>query len=231
MAWPDALSEVSEERCYELYHENSKIGRRVRPLPLMPLPGTGVWERDGDQYPLFAIGEADPAVNPLGAAAGRAPGPPQSGRLSIKLLAALLAPPASADGDLIDLFFHVRSVDGLPAGLYRFGVKGAARLIRRGDLGNEIGKMLTAPEAVRVPLQVVIAGAFARAAQASGERGYRRALIAAGARARTIELSAAALGLGLAATTEFYDRELDAFLGLDGVDSGALVLIAVGPAA
>lgn len=230
MAWPDVLSEVSDEPCYELYHENSKIGRHVRPLPLLPTAGAGDRELDGD-YPLFAVGEPDPAANPFGVAAGRAPGPPQSGRLSMKLLAVLLAPPASADSDPIDVFFHVRSVDGLPAGLYRLGVKGAARLIRRGDLGKELGETLIAPEPARAPLQVFIVGAFARAAQASGERGYRCGLIAAGARARTIELSAAVLGLGLAATTDFYDRELDAFLGLDGVDSGALVVIAVGPAA
>lgn len=231
MAWPDILSETFEEPCFELYHENSKIGRRVRPLPLMPSGGTGVGERDGDQYPLFAVGEADPAASPVGEAAGRAPVAPQSGRLSMKLLSALLAPPVPADSELIDLYFHVRSVDGLPAGLYRLGVKGAARLIRRGDLGKELAETLMVPEPMHAPLQIVIAGAFARAAATSGERGYRQALIAAGARGRAIELIAAGLGLGFAATTDFYDRELDAVLGLDGVDTGVLVLIAVGPAA
>lgn len=231
MAWPDALSEAAEEPCFELYHENSKIGRRVRPSPLLPSGGTSVREPDSDQYPLFAIGEADQAATPIGEAVARAPVPPQSGRLSMKLLAALMAPPASGDGELIDLFFHVRSVDGLPAGLYRLGVKGAARLIRRGDLGRELAETLIVLEPVRAPLHIVIAGAFAGAAATTGERGYRRALIAAGARARAIELIVVSLGLGLAATTDFYDRELDAFLGLDGVDTGALIVIAVGPTA
>ena len=149
----------------------------------------------------------------------------------MKLLAALLSSHDPADSELIDIYFHVRSVDGLPSGLYRHGDRGSARLIRRGDLGRPLGETLAAPEPARSPLHIAIAGAFARAAAASGERGYRLALMAAGARSRQIGLIAAALGLGLAITADFYDRELDALLGLDGIDTGVLILLAIGPAA
>ena len=118
----------------------------------------------------------------VGEALARVPAAPQPGRLSMKLLAALLAPDDPADSELIDIYFHVRAVDGLPSGLYRLGARGSARLIRRGDLGRPLGDTLAAPEPARSPLQIAIAGAFARAAAASGERGYRLALMAAGAR-------------------------------------------------
>jgi hypothetical protein len=134
----------------------------------------------------------------------------------------------AADGKLVEILFHVRGVDGLPAGLFRLGAKGEARLMRRGDFGKELARTLLAPELAGTPLQIVIAGDFAGAAALSGERGYRHVLLAAGARGETIRLTAAALGLGIATTIDFYDRELDRLLGLDGLDAGALVLIAVG---
>src|SRR4029077_1863715 len=122
----------------------------------------------------------------IGEAMAKVPGPPQPGRLSMKLLAALLASTDAAGAALIDIYFHVRAVDGLPSGLYRLGVRGSARLIRRGDLSRPLGDAMRAREPARSPLQIAIAGAFARAAAASGDRGYRLALLAAGARARQI---------------------------------------------
>jgi SagB-type dehydrogenase family enzyme len=155
---------------------------------------------------------------------------PQPGRLSMKVLAALLSTSPATETELLDIYFHVRAVDGLPAGLYRLGTRGAARLIRRGDLGRQLGQTLLAPDPARSPLQIAIAGDFAAAAAIGGERGYRLALLAAGARWREIGLVAAALGLGTASTPDFYDRELDALLGLDGIDRGVLMLIAIGAA-
>jgi len=229
MAWPDPLIEAPEAPCFELYHENSKIGRRVRPLPRPGgIAGRGV---DGEQYPLFAVGEATPLTTSLGEALAAGPAAPRAGRLSMKVLAALLSSHDPADSELIDIYFHVRSVDGLPAGLYRLGARGSARLIRRGDLGRPLGETLTSPGPARSPLQIAIAGAFARAAAAGGERGYRLALMAAGARSRQIALIASALGLGLSITADFYDRELDALLGLDGIDTGVLMLVAIGAVA
>jgi SagB-type dehydrogenase family enzyme len=229
MASAVSFSEVREEPCFELYHENSKIGRRVRPSPLLRPGGNAGRDLDTERYPLFTVGDAGPLPVPFGEVLTRAPAAPQPGRLSMSALATLLAG-SVADGELIDVYFHVRAVDGLPAGLYRLGARGSARLIRRGDLGRPLGDTLMAPEPARAPLQIAIAGAFERAAAVSGERGYRLALMAAGAWAHEIGLTAAALGLGLAATADFYDRELDVLLGLDGIDSSVLILVAIGPA-
>jgi len=228
MTWPDELSDVAEDACYELYHENSKIGRHVRPLPLARSRAHS--SPIDEQYPLFAVGEADLSADPIARLIGKGAGPLKSGRLTTRQLAALLPRSMAADGNLVEILFHVRGVDGLPAGLFRLGTKGEARLMRRGDFGRELAGMLLAPELAGTPLQIVIAGGFAGAAALSGERGYRRVLLAAGARSETIRLTATALGLGIATTTDFYDRELDRLLGLDGLDAGALVLVAVGGA-
>jgi SagB-type dehydrogenase family enzyme len=229
MTWTDAMSDAAEDACYELYHENSKIGRNVRPLPLAR-SAMRSREQIEEQYPLFAVGEADPAADPIAGLIGKAAGPLKSGRLTTRQLAALLPRSVVGDGKLVEILFHVRGVDGLPAGLFRLGAKGEARLMRRGDFGKELARILLAPELAGTPLQIVIAGGFAGAAALSGERGYRRVLLAVGARSETIKLTATALGLGIVTTTEFYDRELDRLLGLDGIDVGALVLIAVGGA-
>jgi nitroreductase len=228
MSFADTLSDAGEDACYELYHESSKIGRRVRPLPLVRSARGDLHQRAEELYPLFVVGEADPAADSVAALIGRPAAPLRPGRLTLRLLASLLTTPAATDSELAEVTFHVRAVDGLPAGLYRLGAKGAARLIRRGDLGKEVARTLLAPGLAGAPLQIVIAGAFAAAAAIGGERGYRRALLAAGARAQAIAIAAAALGLGAATTTDFYDRELDGLLGLDGIDFGALVLIAIG---
>src|SRR4051794_20466494 len=99
MAWSQSASEADAEPCFELYHENSKIGRRVRPLPLLR-PGSHAGEDiDGDQYPLFTVGEASPVAIPIGVALGRAPVAPQTGRLTMKVLASLLSSYAVADAD------------------------------------------------------------------------------------------------------------------------------------
>src|SRR5206468_3377314 len=83
-----------------------------------------------DQYPLFTVGEASPLTAPFGEVLAKAPAAPQPGRLSMNAMATLLSG-AVADGELIDIYFHVRGVDGLPPGLYRLGARGSARLRRR----------------------------------------------------------------------------------------------------
>jgi SagB-type dehydrogenase family enzyme len=206
------------------------LGRHVRPLPFARSGTRRSHEQAEEQYPLFAIGEADPAADAIARLIGKAAGPLKSGRLTTRQLAALLPRSMAADGKLVEIFFHVRGVDGLPAGLFRFGTKGEARLMRRGDLDKDLARMLLAPELASTPLQIVIAGGFAGAAAMSGERGYRRVLLAVGAMSEAIRLTATALGLAIVTTTDFYDRELDRLLGLDGIDVGALVLIAVGGA-
>jgi len=131
-----------------------------------------------------------------------------------------------ADGDLIETWVHVAGLDGLADGLYRHDRPGAGlRPGARGNLAAGIAAAtLAAPSAAILHLMVV--GKLARAFEMHGERGYRRALMSAGARMG--ELALAAAGLGFVATSlEFYDRDVDALLGLDGLAEGVLAVAAV----
>jgi len=83
---------------------------------------------------LFTVGEASPLSAPFGRGSRQGTAAPQAGRLSMNVLATLLSG-AVADGELIDIYFHVRAVDGLaPRPLPPWRPR-SARLIRRGDLG------------------------------------------------------------------------------------------------
>jgi SagB-type dehydrogenase family enzyme len=61
-----------------------------------------------------------------------------------------------------------------------------------------------------------------------GARAYRFALMEAGHVGQNLLLAAAALGLGAVPLGGFYDREVDAFLGVDGIYEASLYLVPVG---
>ena len=78
------------------------------------------------------------------------------------------------------------------------------------------------------PSPAACSGAFDRLAAPHGERGYRLGLIEAGRLVERLVHAAASLGLAAIETGDFYDREFDVLLGLDGVTAGTLALVAVG---
>src|SRR5690242_9293531 len=121
MPWADSAIGDAEEPCYELYHENSKIGRRVRPLPLHESRATEESEGEDDQYPLFSIGDASALPASVGDTLTKAPPDPEDGRLSMRALSALLPRRTAVERELLEIYFNVRAVDGLPPGLYRLG--------------------------------------------------------------------------------------------------------------
>ena len=61
-----------------------------------------------------------------------------------------------------------------------------------------------------------------------GARAYRFVLLEAGHVAQNVLLAAAALGLAAVPLGGFYDREVDAVLGADGLYEASLYLIPVG---
>lgn len=80
------------------------------------------------------------------------------------------------------------------------------------------------------PLAAVICltGLPARHRVAHGGRGYRYALLDAGAAAQSLVLAASALGLASSFVTDFYDADVTALLGLSGKGEWPLCLVTVG---
>lgn len=75
---------------------------------------------------------------------------------------------------------------------------------------------------------ICLTGLPARHRVVDGARGYRYALLDAGASAQNIVLAASALGLAAGLVTDFYDDEVAALLGLDGRGEWPLCLITIG---
>lgn len=217
------------QSCWELFHENSKLGRipprrtaAVQATPPSAFPGC----------PAFEL----PAAQPFDVVIPPRPiGIMRPGRIWRDTLAALLLRSTGRDAgeaspSAVEVWFHATSIDGMPAGLYRFdGANARVLLVRAADLGKRLAAALSEPElASRSALQFFIVADLARLASRYGERGYRYALVEAGRIARDLDLVAAALGLLAITTGEFRDREIDALFGLDGLATSALLMVAVG---
>lgn len=74
----------------------------------------------------------------------------------------------------------------------------------------------------------VLTSCFSRIKAKYGPVGYRFALLEAGHLAQNLLLTAEALGMGGVPLGSFLDDQLDEFLGVDGVNEGALYPIAIG---
>ena len=73
-----------------------------------------------------------------------------------------------------------------------------------------------------------ITSKFWRARAKYGARGYRWCLVEAGAACQNLGLTAVALGLQHLVLGGFYDDELHAYLGIDGIDHAVILVVAVG---
>jgi SagB-type dehydrogenase family enzyme len=222
------------EPCWELFHENSKLGR-IPPRRTAAAQATPAADFFG--CPAFEL----PAAQPFELLADavvirpRPIGIMRPGRIWRDTLAALLLRSLGREGggaapSAVEIWFHAASIDGMPAGLYRFdGASARVLLIRAADLTGRLAAALPEPDlATRSALQLFIVADLARLAARYGERGYRYALVEAGRLARDLDLVATALGLLAITTGEFRDREIDALFGLDGLATSALLMVAVG---
>ncbi len=225
IVWYDKTDEALSEASWALYHENSRHERRAGRVA----PGPAPREPDFSALPSYALGAAEALNGSFGGAMLAAPKPMRAGRVPLKVLATLTTYGGANEAGPVELYVATTNVADLPAGLYRYDrARKMVQLIRRGDFSGRIADMAVDPAVVtNSALQFFVAGAFDRAVAAEGERGYRSALLAAGALARQLGLVAAALGLGKA-TCDFHDREVDALLALDGLSRSAVQMLALG---
>ena len=125
----------------------------------------------------------------------------------------------------------VLDVEGLDPGMYHYdSVRHDLALLRPGDFRDWLREVvlfqLEFPEAAAA---LVLTGAIGRLRAKYGLRGYRFALLDAGHVSENIYLVATALGLQVSATAGFIDDEMDAALGLDGLDTATTLVLLVGP--
>jgi SagB-type dehydrogenase family enzyme len=130
----------------------------------------------------------------------------------------------------LEVYLHTTHVDGLRAGLYHFDpTEHRLRLLYDGDASRMIAEALVQPNlAFDTAALFFITGMFERSVYKYGDRGYRFTLLEAGHVAQNLNLVATALGLGCINIGGYRDREIDALLGLDGLEHSTVYLVGVG---
>ncbi len=130
----------------------------------------------------------------------------------------------------LEIFFHCVDVDGIDPGLYHYNAAGHhIRRLREGDERQFFSESIIQPDvALESSLMIFMTAMFERTVFKYGDRGYRFTFLEAGHVAQNMNLVATALGLGCVNIGGFYDREIDEFLGIDGLTHSTLYMLAIG---
>jgi SagB-type dehydrogenase family enzyme len=130
----------------------------------------------------------------------------------------------------LEIFLHSSRVKGLTPGLYHYNPSShSLRFLRKGNHSYEIAKSFvqrSIPK--RASLLIFITAMFERSVFKYIDRGYRYVLFEAGHVAQNINLVSTALGLGCVNIGGFFDREIDAFLKLDGAMHSTIYTLGIG---
>lgn len=130
----------------------------------------------------------------------------------------------------LEILFFASKIDGLDPGLYHYNpTEQHLRYLRK---GNDLTQLLTCmiyPDFMKDASAIIFLTAlFERSTFKYDERGYRFVLLEAGHVAQNINLMSTGLGVGCLNIGGFYDREVDSYLGLDGIDHSTLYIQAIG---
>ncbi len=130
----------------------------------------------------------------------------------------------------LEIFFHCADIQGVSPGLYHYNASGHyIRRLRKGDGRQTIADSMTQPElGLESSLVIFMTAMFERTVFKYGDRGYRFTLLEAGHVAQNMNLVSTALELGCVNIGGFYDREIDEFLGIDGVTHSTVYMLAIG---
>ncbi|HZH13077.1 MAG TPA: SagB/ThcOx family dehydrogenase [Archangium sp.] len=254
--WLAMHSQAPEgEVAWESFHENSKTRRHeaLDARPWQAAPGNPGGPLSFEQYPVVALPHVlAPLEMPLSQALQQRATPAHLERRQLRLeeLATLLysaygvtrdsedsglqrplrTVPSAGALHPLELFFHTRSVEGLPGGLYHYNpVEHELRRLRDGDLSAKLAAGLAPKQlAVTSSVMLFIVGLFERSTARYGDRGYRFVLLEAGHVAQNVALAATGLGLGCVPVGGYVDRSVDELLGLDGLLQSTVYMAGIG---
>lgn len=133
----------------------------------------------------------------------------------------------------LELYVACQRVEGVERALYHFDPSRHGLELLRPLTSDEDVAALTPYAELLAPSAalVLISAMLWRSRFKYGARAYRFVLMEAGHAAQGFLLAAAALGLAAVPVGGFYDRRVDAFLGIDGLYETSLYLLPVGAAA
>ena len=130
----------------------------------------------------------------------------------------------------LEIYAVCVGVAGVPAGIHHYDpFAHRLELLRAGDHRDELARALPDPEPLEVTaVALVVTGVYWRSRFKYGQRGYRFVLLEAGHLAQNLLLACTALGLPALPVGGFYDRLLDAVVGVDGIDESSVYVLLVG---
>ncbi|MFV0308732.1 MAG: SagB/ThcOx family dehydrogenase [Desertimonas sp.] len=222
------------QRTPELYPIVARAGRRYASRPQLPMP----------PHP-SADHSIEAALQARRSAFDFAPNPITFGELAGVLRLTYGVAPGTGDGtDLppmrptpsagalypLDLFVAARRVEGIDAGLYHADTAADA-LAGLHDIDLEsLGAASMQPDMAHdAAAVIVVAASIWRSRVKYGPRALRFALMEAGHAVQNMLLIAESYGLAARTIGGFCDDEVNAVLGLQGVDEFAVSLVLVGP--
>jgi SagB-type dehydrogenase family enzyme len=130
----------------------------------------------------------------------------------------------------VETYLVVNAVAGVEPGVYHYGVEShELEQLRTGDFRSEIAKAaLDQGMAAQANVVFLWTGVFGRSKWKYKQRAYRYVYLDAGHIAQNAALAAVALGLGSCQIGALYDEEVNALLGVDGVEESVIYMTTIG---
>jgi SagB-type dehydrogenase family enzyme len=132
----------------------------------------------------------------------------------------------------IEIYPVVHNVEGLASGIYHYGYRGhRLELLRAGDFRSQVVQQGLMQEYLGQCSAVLFLTMIQqRMRYKYKDRTYRYGLLEAGHLGQNLYLAATSTGLGACAIGAFMDDDINAMLGLDGIEEAAVYMLAVGDA-
>ena len=129
----------------------------------------------------------------------------------------------------IETYLYSNRLEGLERGIYHYVIdKHALEFIKKGDYGNDLrAGALDQQIAKQAAVVFIWSAVFERSKWKYLQRAYRYVFMEAGHIAQNLALAAEALDYGSCQIGAIYDDELNALLGLDGVNESVIYLSTV----
>jgi SagB-type dehydrogenase family enzyme len=143
---------------------------------------------------------------------------------------ALRAAPSAGALYPVETYIIIHKVEGIEPGVYHYDVMShALEGLRTGDCREEIARAALDQDFVGTCNVVFIwTAVFGRSKWKYKERAYRYVYLDAGHIAQNVALAAVALELGSCQVAALYDDEVNAVVGVDGLDESIVYMTAVG---
>lgn len=130
----------------------------------------------------------------------------------------------------VETYVVAGNTGGLEPGLYHYAIRAhALEELRPGDLRLEAARAALGQRICYDAASVFVwTAVFGRSKWKYEQRGYRYVFMDAGHMCENLYLAATGLGLGACAVGALFDDELNALLGVDGVEESAIYMATVG---